>query len=351
MKWIITLCLCVAFITAKTQITVNQNDMPNVGDTIRISTTTLTNFDGALTGENFVWDYSTLHSNNQRLDTFMNVLQTPVTYNVAFNNPLDQAHKASYASPQAAPMSPPGGQVTITEVYNFYKETSTTYSQVGFGAKVNGVPTPMKYDNPEIFFNFPLSLGAIDSSDSYYSVNIHSLGFYGERRKRVNTVDGWGKLTTPLGTFDVWRVKSNLNIVDTFYYSAMSFGTKIPYTAQEYKWIGDNKGLPILQINVRNNTKTAIYIDTLHIVGMNEMTQSSDELKIFPNPTSTNFTIRYKCLKNDKNIITVRDTFGRIIHEYFLDKTSGELSNIELKENGVFFISINNNKPQKLIKL
>ncbi|PJA07855.1 MAG: hypothetical protein COX70_05360, partial [Flavobacteriales bacterium CG_4_10_14_0_2_um_filter_32_8] len=63
------------------QITITNNDMPNVNDTFRLSTTNnIQGLDPVLTGTNYSWNFSTLVPSSQRLDTFFSVSSTPLAY-------------------------------------------------------------------------------------------------------------------------------------------------------------------------------------------------------------------------------------------------------------------------------
>ncbi|MCD4745980.1 MAG: hypothetical protein K8R58_06750, partial [Bacteroidales bacterium] len=64
MKKIITLILCLGFSInyLSSQIVIDDNDMPDVGDTIRLSQAfTAGGIDYTLTGNNYTWDFSGLN--------------------------------------------------------------------------------------------------------------------------------------------------------------------------------------------------------------------------------------------------------------------------------------------------
>ena len=76
----------------------------------------------------------------------------------------------------------------------------------------------------EIIFNFPIDYNDVDSCSSDGSLAIPSLGYFGLVRSRVNTVDGWGSITTPFGTFNALRVRSVVNEMDSIYVDSLGFG-------------------------------------------------------------------------------------------------------------------------------
>lgn len=342
MKKIYTLLLIIVlFFTLSTcfsQITINQNDMPNENDTFRLSiTTNLQSNDPALTGTNFIWDFASLIPVSQTIDTFISVLSTPVTYNVVFNNPFDQVHKASYATRDYNSINPIPN-IQISEIYNFFKETSTSFTQVGQGAIVNGVATPMKYDIPSLIYSFPLQINNIDSSTSSFDMQIPTMGYYGQTIKRVNTVDGWGSLTTPLGTFDVIRTKSIINISDTIYNDTYMLGYRMSRPQEtEYRWIADSKGIPILQINKQNITSTIRFQDNIITTGFKNLSFSNTACIIFPNPAKESFTVFSDTPYSKFEIL---DITGKII---ITQKNKTEEINISKLTEGLYFIRLYDN--------
>ena len=63
------------------QITITDNDMPEIGDTIRTSLAIdLTGFNYEETGQDFTWDFSGLMPLFQQVDTFVSVTSTPILY-------------------------------------------------------------------------------------------------------------------------------------------------------------------------------------------------------------------------------------------------------------------------------
>lgn len=67
------------------QITIDNGDMPQAGDTIRLSTAyDISGLDFSSTGPNFNWDFSELQPALQRVDTFVSVQETPWVYQLIF---------------------------------------------------------------------------------------------------------------------------------------------------------------------------------------------------------------------------------------------------------------------------
>ncbi len=62
------LLLCLPLVLFS-QISIDQSDMPGPGDTLRVSMTSVVPVNYAVTGSNFIWDFSMLEAMNQRVDT------------------------------------------------------------------------------------------------------------------------------------------------------------------------------------------------------------------------------------------------------------------------------------------
>ncbi len=247
-----------AFLPA--QIVVDRNDMPNVGDTIRRSMVYGMNGNDYLTaGPGHVWDFSNLGWYSQQVESFVTVSSTPLVYQLVFNNPFDP-NKATIASPQAGFDSL--GGVTLQDIYEYYRETNASYSFLGMGVSVNGITIPIKYNSPDVWYKFPLTLSNTDSSTAVFSYSLAGYGYIYTSRHRVNLVDGWGTVITPFGSFSSIRVRSMVTEYDSIYLDTVATGYGISRNYTEYKWLGDNKGLPLIEIMEEGPAVTVHYLDS-----------------------------------------------------------------------------------------
>jgi hypothetical protein len=242
------------------QITITQSDMPVAGDTLRRSTAiSLNGIDPALTGAGYVWDYSSLSQLSQSLDTFLPVTAVPAIYQLFFNNPLDP-NKANLALRVSGLNLIPGFE--IGDVYEFYRSQSSQYAFLGYAGEFSGIPLPVKYDQPDVLYRFPLDYGDLDSSRSVFNLSLPGLGTFFSDRKRKNSVDGWGQLTTPLGTFQTLRVRSDVVEYDSLYLDTLGSGFAINRIFTEYKWLAKGFDAPLLQVSAEGPLVTVTYIDT-----------------------------------------------------------------------------------------
>jgi hypothetical protein len=223
-------------------------------------------FDVSQTGANFNWDISALDYLSQDSLNTVSVNSTPITYQFFFNNMfLYPDYVASYAQ-QGQDVSAMG-TISISDRYDYYKVTNSSFSVVGFGANVNGIPASVKYDVIDQIFPLPLVYGMTDSTSANYLTTIPSLGTYGQWINRKIEVDGWGQLTTPYSSFDVIRLRTTLYQRDTIFVDQFGIGTSFDRPVSTiYEWYANGKGVPVLvvstQAGIINEMK---YLDQLHV--------------------------------------------------------------------------------------
>lgn len=344
------------------QITITTADMPVVNDTIRYSVASpLTTLDLSITGANQWWDYSSLTSTSQRIDTFFSVTSTPSAYQFYFNNSiLYGSHKASYALRGQDITFPPIIPIPIsfTEVFNFIKNSASKYENVGFGSKISGFPNSTRKIPIDVEYEFPLNDGDTSYSASEFSINIPTLAYYGQTMERENIVDGWGTLTVPMGTYNVLRVKSILTKVDTIFLDTLGFGITFPRPEEvEYKWLANNKSTPILKVVTNLGIISSIeYQDTLPVVGIKDF-NLINTVSIFPNPTKEFVQVIFNSKKAGNLAYLIKDVNGKLIlSNNFNANTGKNVFVIDLRSNqltkGIYFVELLMNSQlvtQKLV--
>ena len=234
---------------ASAQITIISSDMPSSGDealrTVAVNPLML-NYQA--TGANHTWNFGNLRYQSQQTDSFYSVSSTNFLFALYFSNLPFNPNRANVAT--AGTPFPANPLITITDPYNFYYRSSNAYEQVGLGASIAGIPTPVAYSQKDKIYEFPLQYGDVDTSESAWSVGLSGLAYYGFNQTRVNQVDGWGQLTTPYAIYSVLRVKTTLIASDTVYVVSLGFGTAINRPLnREYKWLANGDIVPVLQVN------------------------------------------------------------------------------------------------------
>ena len=238
------------------QIVIDQNDMPNAGDTLRVSMTSNVPDNFSLTGQDMTWDFSMLEAMSQRVDTFVMASSTPPEYWLYFFPGLT----FNLASPQGTSEFFPG--FPLTQAFTFYKKTSDAFVDNGFAFKIQGVPVAAKYDVPDKYYAFPIDTNAAWASASSVALEFPGMFYFSTQRARTSFVDGWGTVITPFGSFESIRVRSDLVQHDSIFIESMAFGIGMDRNITEFKWMAETMGIPVLQVNSEGLLTTATYRDT-----------------------------------------------------------------------------------------
>ncbi len=322
-------------LSVNSQVIVDHTDMPVSGDIIYFrSANNLNGINYQLTDTAYTWDFSSLSSTTLAVDTFVSVNSTGMVYSAVFF----QATSAQPIAMQTIPM------ISITEGYNFFKNTTSMYSILGLGAKVNGFPVPLKFDNQDVLYNFPVTYGAMDTSDSEAHTNIPGIGYLGHVVHRENVVDGWGTLYLPADTFEVIRVKSKVSYYDTIFYDSIGFGGGFTRNVTEYKWLTDGFHGPVLQITKQggggNNITVKYYNHIPTDLSVGSINQGS--LKVFPNPASDFIAIEIPG-PVDEAILTVTDITGRVLTKTMIQQQQIVLP-VSQWQKGIYFVQISDSR-------
>jgi len=273
---------------ALSQISITTSDMPSPGDTIRKSTALNTNqIEYTLAGANYTWDFTSLFTISQTVDTFVSVSSVPFWYQIVFIPTLVANLAQKYPEIDTLP------ELQIIDPYRFFKNSSSSFNDVGIAFTINEIPFPLKYDTPDVVYKFPMNYGNVDSSYSGVEFSLPDIGYIGIDRKRVNRVDGWGTLSTPFGTHNVLRLKSTVYETDTIYIDSIQFGTNIERQYTEYKWLGDNFGEPLLQVYEEGLIVNYTFIDSIRdpLLVVDPVLPEESGIIISPNPVHQNCTM------------------------------------------------------------
>ena len=320
------------------QITIDQNDMPNPGDTIRTSTTyNIGAIDFEVTGNDFTWDFSGLIPFSQSVDTFVSVSETPWLYKVVFLSCSNLAKKL-----QSFDQFP---GIQVTDAYEFYKNSSSEYKYVGYGVTLNEIPIPNKFDEPDVIYHFPLNIGNIDSSFSSHEMDIPGIGYSGGWKNRVNHADGWGTLITPYGSFETLRVKSEITQYDSIYVDSLG-GFPVYRNYTEYKWLGTNFGLPLCTVTDDGILTEIVYIDSVRnlIIGIAPRYSKNNNICIYPNPAKDKINIEVLIEESAYTVIKLLSVNGEYVQKLFLGTLNKGNQNLTLNFNrqliskGLYFL-------------
>jgi|688.fasta_scaffold72183_5 PKD repeat protein len=265
-----TIFLFVALINSNAQVTYTSANYASVGDSFYISSATNLNLDFESTGTSFNWNFENLVATSQVQLQFRNPTQTgysPFLFPFIYfpgNTNLSSTNGISTG------LNIPGQPIEISDANDYYKKSSTDVRQVASAFKLgyNGITIPVQnqYSSPDIIYQFPINYGNMHTSNSEYTTTIPTILYRNRQLTRTNTVDGWGTVTTPFGTFsNTLRITTNLVENDTISLAGNGL-PRIIRTTREFKWLDTSKKVPILtvtQSNVNGNwfTTSVDYLD------------------------------------------------------------------------------------------
>jgi len=278
MKNVLAIVLIMAIsMIGRSQIIIDNNDMPHPGDSLRVSLTTIVPVDYTLTGMDTTWDFRSLEALTQRVDSFVNPNQTPQIYWLWFTPNIT----TNLASPLRSSLFP---GVMVTDGFIYYKNDVEGYKDLGGAISYQGIPIPGKFDVPDKHYAFPLTAGSTWNSISFFSISLPGVAYLSSRRERNSEADGWGILQTPFGTFQTLRVKSTLIEHDSVYIDSLQTGTPFIRNTTEYKWLAKGTGIPVLQIIHELGLVTAIYRDSARSLLSIQPKEPAFPVQLYPNP-------------------------------------------------------------------
>lgn len=272
--------------SASAQITITQSDFSNLNGVSVIQildTTNLSAISPGNAGANQTWNLSAIGNDSQDTLMFQNAagvgcynsfpnstyaMQIPgfegYVYIAMSSTSLDMLGMCGVFMPPditIAPFTPGYKKITFPATMNT-SFSGTTKQILQFGL-----------DNP------PPDSGRIVSSISY-----------------TTTVDGWGNVTTPIGTYNSLRVKNIETKVDSMFMNIAgnwAFAGLPPTTTVKttYEWwVKNNFPVATLEMNAAGQVTDASY-SVISSSGTDEPTSSIPTSYIYPNPASSSFVV------------------------------------------------------------
>jgi hypothetical protein len=221
---------------------ITSSDIASIGDAFVVTNSNpLIDFDSADTGPDHNWDYSFLETITTDTSIWLNEEDTdPLYFFLWLSSDIAEQMTSDIST----------DYFTVEDVYNFYTKDDDEFALAGFGGIISGIPFPVSFDDNDILYQFPLTYGDSWSSVSGFDMEIPGVATWSETRERSTHADGWGTLTTPFGEFQTLRLNSVVEISDVIEYGGIEY--PFSYTLTEYKWLMNDGGIPVLQINTQN---------------------------------------------------------------------------------------------------
>lgn len=334
-------CLTASALTAHAQspITITRDDMPNTGDTLRVSQTVqLAGPSLNVRGANQTWNYAGLRPITQRVAQYQSVTSTPITLLATFGLPIGPNRATIATRYDLSGLSELG--LPVSDVYGFFNESSSDFRQVGFGVPIpNTTPTlhlPIPYRSQQlqdVVYRFPITYEKRDSSNSEFSVDLPGVAYLRDQQKRVNQADAWGTLITPFGTFQTLRVVSTLYARDSVSVSGSPGVVLERPVSKEYKWLGKNQGVPLLQVTTQlvmgqEIVSSVVYRDIYRrnggvLAASNSLAETA--IAAYPNPLPAAADLRLTLPDAGPVTLTASDLAGRQLFRQTLTAAGKEV--------------------------
>ena len=146
--------------------------------------------------------------------------------------------------------------------------------------------------------------------------------FYRKTQTRITTVDGWGNLTTPYGSFPALRLRLKFMAKDSIAYDTLAFAIDRPKQTV-IKWLGKNQAVPLLEVNTLEIGGQSVpvlisYKDSLREdapVAIKDERQQSQLVKMYPNPASNEIQLSLNAYNGKKLKVELWTLEGKKVWE------------------------------------
>lgn len=329
------------------QISIPASSLPESGDTLRVATAVIDQaMDYTSTGANYVWNFSNLEFNGQRLNEYKPISEAGSLIQFAFGTFTAPKYQASYfvsANINALNNLPAQLPITIEDICQMNRVVTDSMTQVGYKMTINGQEVPAKSDTIETKYRLPIAFGNTHISRGHTKLDLNPIydGIWIQHRKRETEVDGWGEITTPYGTFPVLRIHHTITESDSFYVSFNGFNFWLPIPvplSHEYEWRSIDEKEPILLVktSVTQGTEniTAVEYKSNFVAGIEEQ---EIQLALYPNPVQDILYIQSETIFNRFNILT---TDGKVLQSGKMEQVNQSYIDVSKFNSGVYLIQL-----------
>ena len=258
MKKITFLSALLLALTSSAQVTYTSANFAAAGEEFTVSKASgFAGMNFAATGTNHNWNYAALQAASQSASGWQNPngsgykLSWCLSHLYLFNCNSQFNNNFTHSS-----LLTDGFELMNYGINNVVEHSRANTSGFanrmrGLTATVNNISLPMtvEYDDPDEIYNFPMNYNDTYTTTGHLTLDLNNLGApfsYTLATQRVNTVQGWGSLTTPMGTFpNVLKLKTVLTKTETYVLQGISI--PITMTTVSYQWFSPDYGIPVLQ--------------------------------------------------------------------------------------------------------
>jgi len=273
--------------TCNAQITLDQGDMPSVGDYIPRKSDTMTVLAGpGGSGPNQTWNFTA--TSNYVITENTSVVSVASTPN---GNQFGNSNMA---------------MTNDNASYLYFNKSAQSFTTQGFSGDLLGSGIINAVFNPDLTLHqFPRTFGS-SFNDSYvidvivpgaaFNPLVSQIRF--KRSSMVHdTTDAWGQITTPHGTYDVLRIHTTDAFTDSIWalpifpptWSLVSTSSDV---SNSYSWVGKGGKLAIAEMSFDTLGAPKIFKWTeLPGIGVGLEESEFTRLEVYPNPCGDAITV------------------------------------------------------------
>jgi hypothetical protein len=253
------------------------------------------------TGANSIWSFPDLTLGEESNNSFMSPAGKPGASNFPTAN-LCQAVTSLGGNPG----------------YSYLKSTSSAFSIDGVFSSQVGYETVSQFNPDMDLFRFPFTFNSTFTQPigGTTTTNISGVDYVYFREGSQTTIcDGYGTLTTPLGTFqNVLRLKTTQIYTDSIDFQGIS--QVYHYVSTIYNWVSaQSKGASLLSqttFSVDGTETVSGSVSSVPTVGIAEISNQL-QFNIFPNPVKEQLTLQLPALAKEKMSVEVLSITGQIL--------------------------------------
>lgn len=308
------------------QITIIETDMVQAGDVLVRDADTLATVTEGGAGANQTW------------------VMTNAVARVTETTTVSTASATPYAN------SFPGSNLAMTNdntSYVYFNQSTNSLVSTGLAGDLLGngsvISAPL---NPTLLLhNFPRTYN--DNFTDTYGLDVTtdgtSFGVYQVRFKRMANVseqtDGWGKLTTPVGTYNSLRIKHEEYTQDSIWikllpFSQWSFVSTTKDTTKSFNWLAKETKLAVAELTLDSvgNPLKFTWSRIVSTLNIDNQLSKSIELSAFPNPAKETLWLKVgENAKNEAYTFEIYDMQGQLVQSENIYLEANKTAAIDLK--------------------
>ena len=311
------------------QIVITNADILPIGSSMVIAYDTMPagNIVPGDAGANKTWDFTDVEANNT--STFEAVEPTGLPF-------ADEFPGANYAMQLAE---------DTLDVYTYLDRNNDKMSLLGFVMESEQFTLPWHINPGDIMLDFP-----VEYQNTYNEMYVEESVFASPEPgadsikikssvEETTTIDAWGKLMIPLGSYDVLRQKiENTSTDSTFFQVAGNwmFFFASEWSSTSYSWWTNDPsvGFQVFDLSVDEDSGETTDISFLFSTTVGLPENSNVESRVYPNPVKDVMFVEFE--KPMSGEITLLNVQGQVVARQNIDHTNRIQLSVSQLPEGIY---------------